>query len=623
MNLRALLGLPILLSLSCAPAADSNEETACPSGFARTGSTCAPRFDTCPEAELPTFGGGCLAIGPTCGEGFRVDAPGSCAPILPKDMCPSGQLAVPGDATCRAVDECGAGPFGAIADEPGAKWVDAAAAEGGDGSREKPFRAVRDALLSVGRNGLVGIAAGKYELNVDLAKSVRIQGRCSSMVELFGAEAATKDHVLQVTDSAHVEVRDVALTGPYIAVGVYDADVTLERVWIHDTGFTSIEALTYGRVATVTMRDSLVERAHQTALLVSGAQATLERSTIRETLAVTGTKTGDGALVKPRVSSGTTYPGKLVVRRSLFQRNLRDGITLTGASLDADGLVILGMGDALGGVSGPGLVVQKSAEVERSDVVLKHGWFAQNTRVQISVLDANVAVSDTVARDGVPDKDGANGGGFFFGNATTFTLTDSLAERTPVFGLVTEASSGTVERTIVRDIRAPKDGSAAIGIQIAQDKDNGLPSNVTIERSLIARCPQAGLLVLGSEATAKEVAVLDVQPLGGLFGDGFAANTTGPEATPAVARLTLDRCLVLRAARAAVTVFGATLNLRSSRLGCGGLDLNFERDYADAGETTLSHDVDLDADDSNVCGCGDALVTCRAQSIGLSPVGVP
>ncbi len=551
-----------------------------------------------------------------------MDAPGSCAPILPKDMCPSGLVAVPGDASCRPIDECGAGPFGAIADEPGAKWVDAAAAEGGDGSRAKPFRTVREAISAVPRSGLVGIAAGRYEVNVDIDKPMRIQGRCASMVELFGAETATKDHVLQVTSSA-VEVRDVALTGPYIAVGVYDADVTLERVWIHDTGFTSVEAITYGRAATVTLRDSLVERAHQVALYVSGARATLERSTIRETLAIAGTKTGDGALVKPRISGGTTYPGKLVVRRSLFQRNLRDGITLNGASLDADGLVVLGMGDALGGLSGPGLVVQKSAEIERSDVVLKHGWFAQSTRVQISMLDADADVSHVVVRDGVPDKDGANGGGFYFGNATRFTLTDSLAEHTPVFGVVTEASSGKVERTIVRDISAPKDGSAAIGIQIAQDKDNGVPSKVTLERSLIARCPQAGLLVLGSEATANEVAVLDVQPLGGLFGDGFAANTTGPEDAPSVARMTLDRCLVLRAARAAVTVFGAALNLRSSRLGCGGLDLNFERNYADLGETKLVHDVDIDADDSNVCGCGDALVTCRAQSIGLSPVSAP
>lgn len=610
--------LAVLLCASCSSSGDDAPLPPCADGTSRIGETCVPRFDTCAEGELPKFGGGCVAIGPECGEGFRRDGPASCAPILPKDACPAGKIAVPGDETCRDLGDCGSGTFGNLPDEAGAKWVDAAAAEGGDGSRGKPFRTLAAALDAVRSDGFVGLAAGKYEVNVDIDKPVRIQGRCASMVELHGADALTKDHVFQLTDEA-IAIRDVAITGPYIAVGVYDADVTLERVWIHDTGFTAVESLAYFKPPRLRIVDSIVERGTQTGVFIGGGAATLERSVVRGTRFETGGKAADGVAIKPRTNEGKLFTTSLTVRGSLFDRNLRQGLSILGGALDADGLVIVGPGTA---TARPGLLAQDAPEVPKSTILLRHGWFSGSTRVQVSIRNSDATVEHVVATGGVAEADGNNGGGLYFGPNATFTLRSSLVEKTPAWGVVTEGAVGSIDGLVVRDIQAPANASASMCVEIAREEATSLISKVTLGRSLLQRCPQAGLLVVGSEAEVSEVSVLDIQQLDGIFGDGLAANTIGAEESPLVARLTVDKSQVLRAARAGVTVFGADLSIHDTRLACNGIDLNVETDYATRVDGSLMrHPFTLDTNPLDVCGCGTEVKACRGQSVGLRPVG--
>jgi len=53
----------------------------------------------CPPGEAPLEDGSCQAAGvppSECGDGFTSDGEGGCEPILPKDPCPDGLMAIPG-----------------------------------------------------------------------------------------------------------------------------------------------------------------------------------------------------------------------------------------------------------------------------------------------------------------------------------------------------------------------------------------------------------------------------------------------------------------------------------------------------------------------------------------------
>jgi hypothetical protein len=572
---------------------------------------CVPHFDSCEEGQLPTFGGGCLPIGATCGDGFASDGKGSCAPVLPESACPDGQIAIPGDSACRPIDECGAGTFGDIPDAEGTVYVDQAAAEGGDGSRAKPFRTTAEAF-DVTSASTIAIAAGTYTTNELVRRALTVRGRCASMVHLEGDMALPSLQTLQLLGD--VTVRDVTITGPYIGVGVYQGNVVLDHVRVHDTGFTAVEALSYATRTKLAIRDSVLERGTQTGLFIAGAAVTVDRSVVQATRQRSG-KTGAGMTVRHRkdADSGITHDGALAVHQSVVSNCRQNGILVAGAFFEGDGVVVRGTRPDDANTAGTGLAAQ-TFEGQASKIAVRHSFLSDNVRTQLSVIGGEATVENTVAANGVPQSDGRNGGGFFFGGGATWTLTDSVAEKDRAFGVVGEEGTGTVARVLVRDITTSPDG-IGLGIQAAFDEKSFAIAHMTMERVRIDRCPQVGLLVFGAEAKASELAVFDIKPLEGIFGDGVALNTAGTGEAPMVASLSLDRSLVRRAARAGVTVFGAALSIRSSQIGCTPIDVAIESSFS----TTSSHDPVLDADDSTTCGC-DGASACHAQSAGLAPV---
>ena len=94
--------------------------------------------DGCPAGTLGLDDGSCRPAGiieGECGQGFVHDGDVGCDPILPAESCPPGRMAVPGDAECRPVMECGEGRWGDIPIEPSTEHVDASYVDGGsDGS---------------------------------------------------------------------------------------------------------------------------------------------------------------------------------------------------------------------------------------------------------------------------------------------------------------------------------------------------------------------------------------------------------------------------------------------------------------------------------------------------------
>jgi hypothetical protein len=161
---------------------------------------------------------------------------------------PPGTDASPADTACAEgeIDDggacvpeaCGTGTWGDVVGA--AFFVDAAAAEGGDGSQAAPLRAIQDGADAAGDagGGVVAVAAGAYLENLSLGRShdaVEISGRCAELVVLDGSGGGDDMATVHMSASnAEVVLRGLTITGGPRG-GVVAQAGTMR---VHDSGIT-------------------------------------------------------------------------------------------------------------------------------------------------------------------------------------------------------------------------------------------------------------------------------------------------------------------------------------------------------------------------------------------------
>lgn len=513
----------------------------------------------CGEVELPR-GESCLAIGVPrdgCATGFRHDGRGGCTPELAD--CPNGQLAVPGETTCHAVAAC-KGRFGDAKPGPDTVYVDATTA-GGDGSIDKPFATIQAALDAARDGATIAIAAGKYPEALKIRKRVIVQGACAASVELAGAGEFTSVDV-----TATAELRDVAVSGSGFGIVVTNAkDVILDRVHVHDTKSGGVYVANGGPGASATLRASLVERATGAGATAGSGTLTIERSLIRDTRADTRRDWGYGVRAErfgpPDKPGG---PASVTVRASVLERNTTGGALAQGSAL----------------------IIEASV-----------------------VRDTAVRPKDNLAGEGVI--------GLYFQSAAEVSILQSWIARAHTAGVAMYGGKLSIDRTTIEDIGTNGVGALGMGVLARPDIAALGTTELNLGASRIANVRHVGVLIQGATATLTSTIVRDVAA-NGPFGDGLGIVGHPKGSTIVDASVTATDILVARAARAGITVGGATLVLEGARLACNAIDLDVEPLVA----RDLPHPFSLEDRGGNECGC-ETRAKCAAQTENLEPASAP
>jgi hypothetical protein len=198
------------------------------------------------------------------------------------------------------------------------------------------------------------------------------------------------------------------------------------------------------------------------------------------------------------------------------------------------------------------------------------------------VSDAGVLIEDapssseitaTVVRDITPSLARAGLGatdravGIAADNAALLSITSTVIDTTRDAGIALRGVEARIDETVVRRTRSADKSCAghglrAIGTALA-------PTRVAIERSLIEGSEEAGVHVMGAEATLSDSLVRITASTCGAsetaFGDGVTAYAQPIEGNPA--RVTLDHTRVDTNARSGVLAFGdAAVEIASSLL---------------------------------------------------------
>ena len=551
-----------------------------------------------------------------CAPGFAPDGDAGCAPLLPPAPCPAGTIALLGETSCRPVAECGDAPWGLVAVEPGAQYVDAGyAALDSDGSAARPWRRITDAIMAAPPNGLVVVAAGDYPEHLDIRfKPVRIWGRCPDLVTVLGGTQLPAAVVVREGAPGTI-VRGLGIAGPGAGVFVGGSEnVTFEEVWIHDTVQRGMAIEDPFGPTSVTLRRSLIENVPRYGVSVEGVSAVIEESVLRDIAADPADDVSRGLSVK--LGPVTAARANAQVSASIIERVSELGIFVEGADITVDGTLIHDM-RAIGLGAGRSLSVRISTdETQPSMATVRSSVLRGAVDNGVVVLASEVAIEATVISDVAADVDGFFGRGLTVQNLGAHTgkatVTSSLIERARDCGLLAIGSELSVERSWIRSIDvdpALLDGGWGIGAQVSET-DLVAPM-LSVRDSRVEDAKMAGIVIVGGNASVERVSVLRTGPTpSGDFGDGVAAVLETFDAS-----LSLSDSHIEASARAGVSAFAATVSVRGTTLECNQFDLD--------GEPLMDLSFSFADGGGNRCGCEAETWECKAVTSALAPPTAP
>ncbi|MBW2456415.1 MAG: right-handed parallel beta-helix repeat-containing protein, partial [Deltaproteobacteria bacterium] len=417
----------------------------------------------CPAGELGLEDGSCQpAGGPAelCADGFEPLEQG-CEPILPPEPCEPGLMAVPGDTACREVAPCGQGQWGDIPIDGTTEHVDGAYAGGSsDGTADHPWTTISEAITAAAPGALVAIAAGSYAEGLDIAgKPVTLWGVCPAEVEVVGSATAMAAVVIRAGADG-TEVRSLAIRGDAVGLALSGSQsVVLDRLWMHDNASRGVVVEETLGPTTVTLSGVLLEQNHEVGVYVVGSDATIEGTVVRNTLPRASDQTA-GRGINIQHAPNTAERGSVTLHASLLEQNRDAGVYVSGSDAIIEGTVVRNtMPQASNQGGGQGIrIVHGPNTAQRASVTLRASQLEQNHYVGVYVSSSDATIESTTVRSTMPrasDQLGGNGISSMLDPDTagraSVTLHASLLEQNHEVGLVVFASDATIEGTVVRN----------------------------------------------------------------------------------------------------------------------------------------------------------------------------
>jgi hypothetical protein len=464
-----------------------------PDGGAPTTAPEPPLLSPCPPGWTPLERDGVATCEPT--------------PSGASTTCTGATYRLPGATACVAIDEgCGSDPFPTIVVPDGASVAYVSAgATAGDGTRERPFGSITEALAA---DRVILVAAGTYEGTLDLPTGVVLAGVCAERVIVRAS--AGLPAIVSRAGTATIE----SLT------------VQGEHVGVQTNGATTLRGVAI-----------LGVRAAGIAAIGAGASLDTERTVIRDTR-TEGGRLGRGVALELGASAR--------LARVVIEGSHDGGLAATGGTIVLEDVAIRGtlpndagrFGSALAAFDGANLTIDRLAIEGASESGL--------------LLDGVVArVRDVVVRDVASEASMENGSGIFV-RAADVTIERAWIERASRAGLAVYAASDVHVSDVVVDATRAS-GVHAVGIGVVD-------SMVEVDRALVRDVLYAGVLAAGSATVVARDLVVRGVGISGDVGDGVLAG--------AGASLSLERFLLEGAAVVGAHAYGAgtVLTLASGRV---------------------------------------------------------
>jgi hypothetical protein len=359
----------------------------------------------------------------------------------------------------------------------------------------------------------------------------------------------------------------------------------------------------------VEVRSSVIEGAHNMAVLINGAEVTFDGTLVRDILPEPGTgKAGEGIIVQ---AAATGLRGHTSIVRSVVERTHATGVFVIGADVTLEGSIVRDVQPGIaGGQSGLGigLGAQNHPNLpERANVVVKNSRLDRNVGQSLRSQGSDIsieglAIADTLPK--VPEQTAGHGlvvvpGAT--GQPSTAVVTASLVERCHETGIGVSDATAHIENVLVRDM-LPRESDKIRGYGIDVQRVNGTASG-TLRDVVIENVVGVGLMARDAPLDAERVRIIGVaaQP-DGLYGDGMCV---------ALGSGIVRDSYIEGAARVGFASFGGQVTLMSTRLECNLIQLS--------GQAYMNLDYAFVDGGENRCGCAEATEQCKLVVTEIEP----
>jgi hypothetical protein len=330
------------------------------------------------------------------------------------------------------------------------------------------------------------------------------------------------------------------------------------------------------------------------------------------------------------IENSTALPADVTVRQCLLERSVESAITVVGSDALVESTLVRDVAATSSGSFGRGINAQASSEPAApvTNLHVRSSVIERVHDVGIVVEASSASIEATVIRDVAPASSALPYGRGLaaqyradIGRRAVVTLSRSLIERTHEVAASFVAADATIESSILRDtLPRPFDGRFGVGIE-AQYDVTGRPDPATrtllaVRWSLIDANLLAGIIVIGSELELRGALVRDTAAEESDRLFGDGLVLLGGDVR-AAATVTASR--IEGSARAGLASFAGTASISDTQFECNAIDLDGE-------ELTGAADFGYTFDDQglNHCGCGDRTEPCSAQTTHLQPpTGLP
>jgi hypothetical protein len=560
----------------------------------------------CGALQVPVAGQ-CKKVGvQACADGFLDDLQGGCTAIMPREPCAEpGLIARPGIPICSPLTTlvCDSLMFW-----PGATPLDATAhvlagAHAGDGTRERPFGSIEEALASTPKNLSLMLGRGDYTTQLAIeGRRVDVYGLCPIETRLLSSNGQAAIRIVGPAASGS-RVRDVSVSGAGPGIEVTGAtDVELIEVWAHDLEGTGLavfdgDASSERGETSVRAENCLIERAAGAGVAVHGAKLELAKSAVLQTrtLAARGGHRAVGVWVGPEpMFEGDDPSVRRAANVDVVQSAILDS---TGAAILAEGAIVNVRASLVRGVSPDALGAGRGIEIRATSpgrvetrLAVSGSVVEAAHDVGISSWNADLSIDGSVVRDV-----GGQLGAGCLGNGLRarydllrdagelgprLSVKDSLIERTRQAGVHVEGGSARIETSIVRETSSGACRPGA-GDGIAAYASPAGPARLEIEKTLIQGSARAGVAV-------------------------FSA----PGEPAASARIESS---VIECSRPNLGGSGASADVRDALCGCNGSWSRCDAGVAEVGRALLGRSR-CDAGDATACFRG------RVQTIAQATI---
>ncbi|RLB63544.1 MAG: hypothetical protein DRI90_06610, partial [Deltaproteobacteria bacterium] len=156
------------------------------------------------------------------------------------------------------------------------------------------------------------------------------------MVEIRGTGGEAGAIVVDGASATATEVHDLAISGSDMGLVVTSTEaVVADRLWIHDTGSHGVHGEHISGATSVIIRGTLVEAATEGGVVIAGAAALVERSSIRDTREA---PYSTNLAAQPSAPGSGGFANLTVTQSAITGAQV--GIAVSGATLTLDSVYV-------------------------------------------------------------------------------------------------------------------------------------------------------------------------------------------------------------------------------------------------------------------------------------------